>query len=252
MIHYNKTGKGNCIILIHGFCENSTCFSEQVFFLKNHFTVITPDLPGFGKSLPLENTSMGKMADEIFNTLKTENISSCVMLGHSMGGYVTLAFAKKYSQYLKGFGLLHSTAFADSNERKLKRDQAIRIIEEKGAEVYVKNFIPPLFSNYFQNKNVIADFINEGLRTTSEGLIHALNAMKNREDSMAFLNETNLPVFFCAGKNDTIIPEKDIFYQASSCRQSEIIYLQHSAHMGFVEEKEKCSSAIQKFAADIF
>ncbi|MFI5221076.1 MAG: alpha/beta fold hydrolase [Bacteroidia bacterium] len=251
MIFYNKTGTGNVIVLLHGFCENSTCFSEQVFFLRQYFTVITPDLPGSGNSAPLEDTTMEKMADEVYKILQHENISSCLMLGHSMGGYVTLAFAKKYSTLLKGIGLMHSTAYADSEERKLKRDQAIRVIEEKGAELYVNNFIPPLFSPNFSDKNKIAKMLTEGNRTSVKGLTEVLRAMRSRHDSSLFLQETDLPVLFIAGKNDLIIPENDIFKQTSFCKQSEIIYLENSAHMGMIEEPEKFSQAIKNFASGI-
>ena len=252
MIHYNKFGEGNTVVLLHGFCENSTCFSKQVFFLQQHFQVITPDLPGFGNSEPIENTSIEKMADEVKYILEKENISSCVMLGHSMGGYVALAFAKKYVHLLTGFGLIHSTAYADSDERKLKRDQAIKVIEEKGAELYVQNFIPPLFSNSFTDNKIIDELIVEAKRSTSKGLIESLRAMKTREDCTKLLQQTALPVLFCVGKNDTIIPEKDMFYQASLCKQSQIAYLQHSAHMGYIEEAEKCAEAIIDFAKSIF
>lgn len=248
MIYYSKNGEGNTIVLLHGFCENSTCFNKQVFFLQQYFCVITPDLPGVGNSSTTNNTSMESMADEVFLILEKEKISSCIMLGHSMGGYVTLAFAKKYSHILKGFGLMHSTAFADSEERKLKRDQAIKVIKEKGSDFYVVNFIPPLFSAEFNDKEIINEFILEGKRTSNEGLTQALLAMKSRPDSISFLQQTSLPVLFIVGKNDTIIPEKDIFYQASLCKQSEIIYLQNSAHMGFIEEPEIFSDAIKNFS----
>ena len=247
MLYYNKKGEGNTIVLLHGFCENSTCFKQQVFFLQQYFCVITLDLPGVGNSTSTDKTSIETMADEVFQILEKEKIASCVMLGHSMGGYVTLAFAKKYPQLLKGFGLMHSTAFADSDERKIKRDQAIRVIEEKGPDFYVENFIPPLFSSSFHDQKLIDEMINEGKRTSSKGLTEAIKAMKSRPDSISFLQQTDLPVLFIVGKNDVIIPEKDIFYQASLCKRAEIIYLQKSAHMGFIEEEEKCSAAIFNF-----
>ncbi len=247
MIYYNKNGEENTIVLLHGFCENNTCFNQQVFFLQQYFCVITPDLPGFGNSEAIDNTSIEGMADEVFQILSKEKISSCVMLGHSMGGYVTLAFAKKYPHLLKGFGLIHSTAFGDNDERKIKRDQAIHVIEEKGSDFYVENFIRQLFSSSFHDKKIIDEMVNEGKRTSIKGLSEAIKAMKSRPDSVSFLKETNLPVLFIAGKNDSIIPENAIFYQASLCKQSEIIYLKKSAHMGFIEESDKCTKSIYNF-----
>jgi len=218
--------------------------------LQQNFCVITPDLPGAGFSEAIDSTSMESMADEVYQVLQKENISSCVILGHSMGGYVTLAFAKKYPHLLKAFGLLHSTAYADSEERKIKRIQAIRVIEEKGEDFFVQNFIPPLFSTSFTDKKIIEEFVVEGKRTTQKGLTQALMAMRSRPDSISFLEQTTLPVLFIAGKNDMLIPAKDIFYQSSLCKQSEIIYLENSAHLGFIEEPEKFSNAINDFVFD--
>jgi pimeloyl-ACP methyl ester carboxylesterase len=252
MLTYTQNGEGNTIVLLHGFCENSTCFSKQVFFLQHDFCVITPDLPGFGNSGKLDHTGIASMADAVFDLLRKEQVSSCVMIGHSMGGYVTLEFARKYPSLLKGFGLIHSTAFADSEERKQKRDQAIRVIGEKGADSYVRNFIPPLFAPSFTDKQVLDEFIAEGLRTSEDGLTEALLSMKERNDNTLLLQQTALPVLFCIGKQDTIIPEKDMFYQASLCRQSEIVYLQNSAHMGYVEEARTCNEGIKRFATHCF
>lgn len=218
--------------------------------MQQNFCVITPDLPGAGFSEAIDSTSMESMADEVYQVLQKENISSCVILGHSMGGYVTLAFAKKYPHLLKAFGLLHSTAYADSEERKIKRIQAIRVIEEKGEDFFVQNFIPPLFSTSFTDKKIIEEFVVEGKRTTQKGLTQALMAMRSRPDSISFLEQTTLPVLFIAGKNDMLIPAKDIFYQSSLCKQSEIIYLENSAHLGFIEEPEKFSNAINDFVFD--
>lgn len=249
MLHYSKHGEGKrVIVLLHGFCENSTCFHKQVFFLQHDFTVITPDLPGFGDSAPLDDTSMEKMADAVREVLEQEQVNECIMIGHSMGGYVTLAFAAHYPQLLKGFGLLHSTAVADSEERKQKRDQAIRLIEEQGPEIYVSNFIPPLFAKTFDDAGTVEALVQEGYRTSGKGLTEALRAMKKRPDRTGILEQTALPVLFCVGKEDTLIPEKDMFRQASLCRQSQICYLAHSAHMGYLEEAEKCAKGIRDFA----
>jgi pimeloyl-ACP methyl ester carboxylesterase len=252
MIHYSKSGEGNAIVLLHGFCENSTCFDQQVFFLKQDFCVITPDLPGVGYSELIENTSMEKMADEVFRILEKEKITSCIMLGHSMGGYVALAFAKKFSGMLKGFGLTHSTAKADDDERKIKRDQAKKVIEEKGVDFYVEQFVPPLFSTTFNDKKIIDELIAEGKRTTTAGLTAAVMAMKTRPESISFLQQTTIPALFIIGKNDLIIPDTDMFHQASLCKQAEIIYLKNAAHMGHIEEADLCAKAISDFSISKF
>ena len=246
MLHYNKAGNGQPVVLIHGFCEDNTCFNEQVLLLKEHCTVITPNLPGIGFSELSAETTMAKMADDVYELLQYLNISNCVMLGHSMGGYVTLAYAKKHAHTLKSFGLLHSTALPDDEARKLKRNQAKTLIEQKGAAFYAKNFIPPLFHPN-TNQSIIEPCLKAANNFTAEALTAALMAMKNRANSTDLLKQTNLPVFFGIGKYDELIPQQTMFNQALLCKQSYIAYLQNSAHMGHLEEANLLAQHILQF-----
>ena len=252
MLTFQSNGSGKDIVLLHGFCENSTCFNEQVFLLSDKYKVTVIDLPGVANSPYIEELSMEKCADEVHRTLMHISITSCIMIGHSMGGYVTLSFAKKYPEFLKGFGLLHSTANADSDERKLKRDQAIKVIQEKGHEFYIENFIPPLFSKSFNNPTLLQQLIVEGKRITNKGVIAQLLAMKLRHASNDFLKETDLPVLFIAGMNDTIIPVSDVVKQSAYVHKGSLVVLPNAAHMGMIEDAEACSKAIIQFASTCF
>jgi pimeloyl-ACP methyl ester carboxylesterase len=251
MLHYTRNGVGQTIVLIHGFCENSTCFNEQVFLLKPYFDVLTIDLPGHGKSAVLPSFTMDTLADEIKNVLDAAKVSSCIMIGHSMGGYATVAFAKKYPTLLKGFGFMHSTANADNDERKAKRDQAITVVNKKGAAIFVRNFIPPLFSSGTA-KEIIETRQVANNTITSEAITAGLTAMKNRDDSNVFMSETNLPVAFFIGKLDALIPEKDMLLQAARAKISQVVYLEHSAHMGMFEQPQKVSEGLKLFAEFCF
>lgn len=247
MLHYTNNGVGKTIVLIHGFCEHSTCFNEQVFLLSASYNVIAIDLPGHGQSPSMSSFTMNDVADEVKHILDKESVSSCILIGHSMGGYVTLAFAKKYPQLLNGFGLMHSTANADNEERKAKREQGIKVIGEKGPEIYVRNFIPPLFAEGFSPDTIAArQSANAGI--TAETLIACLTAMKNRDDSNAFIAETTLPVGFFIGKNDALIPAQDMLRQAAAAKTAMIIRLNETAHMGMLEEPAKTGEGIRAFA----
>ena len=220
--------------------------NEQVLLLKEHCTVITPNLPGIGLSELAAETTMQTMADDVYELLQHLNISNCVMIGHSMGGYVTLAYAKKYARTLKSFGLLHSTALADDEARKLKRNQAKNLIEQKGAGFYAKNFIPPLFHPNTPT-SLITPCLQAADNFTAEALSAALMAMKNRADSTNLLQQTTLPVFFGIGKYDELIPQQAMFNQALLCKQSYIAYLKNSAHMGHIEEAALLAQHILQF-----
>jgi pimeloyl-ACP methyl ester carboxylesterase len=247
MIHYLSEGSGNTtLVLLHGFCENNTCLKRQVLFFKDHCKVIVPDLPGFGKSDVIGESTMESMADEVYEVLLHENVSECIMIGHSMGGYVTLAFAEKYSRLLKGFGLLHSTANPDTDERLEKRKQVISFIETNGLHPYLQNFIPTLFSKTAHKVEV--DFIiSEAMKGPKEGIIEAIRAMMKRPDRKGVLKEVSVPVLFVAGEYDQLVPSSDLFLQASMCKVSHIVYLNNAAHMGMIEDPENLNKELQKF-----
>lgn len=250
MLHYNHSGNGNTIVLIHGFCENSTCFKQVLSFIAG-YKVITISLPGHGNSPVIAPFTMDQLADEIKSVLDKEQVTQCIMIGHSMGGYATLAFAKKYENRLKGFGLFHSTAAADNDERKAKREQTIRVISEKGAVPYITNFVPPMFAPGAP-KELIAERLKENSTIPAEALIACLQAMKERPESKTFLTQTELPVLFVIGKQDGLIPEKDMLTQAADCKQSSLVYLENSGHMGMLEEPQKAGEGLKKFAEYCF
>ena len=126
-VAYQKLGTLKpAIMLVHGFPEDGSIFKYQYEFLKEKYTVLIPDLPGSGKSSYNEELkSVEDFAEILKEILRKENIDKCFLLGHSMGGYIALAFAEKFPQCLSGLGLIHSTAFADSEEKKATRNKNI-------------------------------------------------------------------------------------------------------------------------------
>ncbi|MFZ4796746.1 MAG: alpha/beta fold hydrolase [Bacteroidia bacterium] len=249
---YFQSEKEETIVLLHGFCENISIFNNQIAALQNQFNLLCIDLPGFGLSEVIKDITIPKMADEVKQVLDYLKINECVLLGHSMGGYVALAFAKKYSQLLKGYGLIHSTAAKDSFERLAKRKQLINFIQKNGASPFFKTFFPDLFYDKILNQNQITHLIENANATETKGIIEAIKAMMMREETFDVLENTGLPVFFAIGKYDTIIIENDMFNQASLCNQAEICYLENTNHMGIIEEHEKLNMAISKFVSRVF
>lgn len=241
---YTSSEKKETIVLLHGFCENSEIFIHQRSALTPFFNVLCIDLPGFGLSSVIKNISITEMADEVKKLLAILKIKKCFLFGHSMGGYVALAFAKKYTEQLKGFGLIHSTAAKDSFERLTKRKQLLNFIKKNGKEIFFKTFFPELFYSKEKNNASINKLIEQAHKTSINGILEAIKAMMTREENYKLLASIPLPVFFVIGKHDTIIIDNDMFLQAAMCRQAEVCYLQQSNHMGMIEESDKLNEAL--------
>jgi pimeloyl-ACP methyl ester carboxylesterase len=156
-VFYQVYGEGTVVVLLHGFAETGSVWKNQIESLKSFCKLIIPDLPGSGKSAALDTAvneiSLIDFADCIYSILRNENTGQCIMLGHSMGGYIALAFAEKYTGLLKAFGFVHSTAFADNDEKKQSRLKGIEMIEAYGGYSFLKTTIPNLFSQKFKKEH---------------------------------------------------------------------------------------------------
>ena len=256
-ISYTIIGSGEPVVLIHGFSEDSDLWKYQIEFLKNKFQLIVPDLPGSGLSqvdswqltVGSETLSVEWMADCIKSILDKEQISSCITIGHSMGGYITLALAEKYPELLTKFGLFHSTAFADSAEKIQKRRKVIEFIKENGATIFLKQSIPDLFASAFSanHPEEITGLIERGKSFTPEALIQYYEAMIARPDRTAILENFNKPILFIIGEEDKAVPLQDSLKQCHLPSISHVHILKEVAHMGMWEEKEKCNHALTEF-----
>lgn len=250
-IHFQVSGAGPAIVLLHGFLESGEVWKHFVRRLSREFQVVTIDLPGFGASDTLGHThSMDEMAAIVHKILKSIDISSCIMAGHSMGGYVTLAYAEKYPRTLKGFVLFHSQAAADSKEARSNRDRTIGLVD-KDHHGFIKNFIPDLFDpgNVKKFSKEIGQLKDLADKTSKEGIVAALEGMKIRPDRQHVLLNSRVPVLFIIGKNDKRIPMEAVIPQTLLPEHSEILLLDHVGHMGFIEASERTFQSLRAFAA---
>ena len=158
-MYYKITGKGKAVVLLHGFIEEGIMWNDTARALSKKHRVIVPDLEGFGNSpLQSKTLSMEHYAGEIYKLLKKEKVKQCVMLGHSMGGYIALYFAEKYPQMLSGFGLINSQCYADTEEKKANRKKGNEFIATHGTKVFVNELYGNLFHEIFKKKNKPVNF----------------------------------------------------------------------------------------------
>jgi pimeloyl-ACP methyl ester carboxylesterase len=255
-IFYRVEGKGLAVVLVHGFGEDGNVWNEQMV-LRNNCKLIIPDLPGSGASTftkhePLAST-IEFYADCIYALLQNEDINSCIMLGHSMGGYIILAFAEKYPQLLKGFGFIHSTAFADNEEKKQNRQRGIEMMDQYGSYPFLKNTIPNLFANKFKSEHAekINSLIENGNNFSKEALQHYYRAMMQRPDRTQVLKNSKVPVLFVLGTEDVAAPMQDVLKQIHLPEITYIHILEETGHMGMWEATEKLNIAILEFIRSI-
>jgi pimeloyl-ACP methyl ester carboxylesterase len=247
---YYTAGQGPVVVLIHGFGEDSSIWENQAAYLASTYCLIIPDIPGSGLSAPLEgNPSIEDFAAAVKAILIHENISSCTMLGHSMGGYIALAYAEKYPADLGGLGLIHSTAFADSDEKKAARAKSIDFILTNGAHAFLKTSIPGLFSNAFSasHPSIIASLAEKATAFNNTSIVAYYRAMINRPDRSGVLAALNKPVLFIAGIFDNAVPFEQSLRQFHLPQQAYIHVLRQSAHMGMLEETTATNKAITDY-----
>jgi pimeloyl-ACP methyl ester carboxylesterase len=269
-ISYADTGSGIPVILLHGFGEDSRVWSNQVESLSSHCRLIIPDLPASGDSLPLKEpaletilnglpASIDEMAEAIYALTKHENIGSFILLGHSMGGYISLALAEKYSSSLLGLGLIHSTAFADSEEKKSTRNKAIDFIQKNDGYTFLQTAIPGLFSQAFNEKqpaivNSLIEQFNPSVKKkviVDAALEAYYRAMINRPDRTEILKSSKVPVLFIIGTEDKAVPMDDVLRQVALPEKSYVHILQNTGHMGMLEATPLLNEYLLNFINDI-
>jgi len=247
-------GEGNTLVLLHGFPMDSRVWDNAKQRFASYFEVICIDLPGFGQTENLHEThSMVLMAEAVHAVLTHENIKKCLLLGHSMGGYVALAFAKLFPDILKGWILLHSHAAEDDATGKEKRDKAIQSVLKNKAN-FLNSFMEGLFVDDFANKHPEkVDFIRYICLSQSEQAITAaLRGIRDRQNQLNLLKKIQVPVLFILGKNDIRMPFIKIMEQAQLPAHAELLILDQVAHFGFMEKPEITGLTIGMFATKCF
>ncbi len=241
------------VILLHGFGEDRHIFDGILPDLTKECRVLVPDLPGSGalaqhQWLP-EEQNIEWLADWVAGYLQRHHVEKAILLGHSMGGYITLAFAEKFSDRLIGFGLLHSTAFADSEAKKITRGKAIDFMRKKGGFSFLKTAIPGLFAetNTHQNTETISQLTEKAKTFETTTLIAYYEAMRHRPDRTSVLKNTALPVLMIAGGEDNAVPLKDLLQQASLPAVCHFFHLKNVGHMGMLEDPQAFRSALVSF-----
>lgn len=239
-----------CVVLLHGYLESMYVWDDFVPLLKPHVRVITVDIPGHGISQVLgEKHSMEQLADILSAMLDELGIERCTMVGHSMGGYVALAFAARHAAQLDGVVLLSSTPNPDTEQKRENRRREIELVRagKKDALARVAPEAGFAVENRRRLKNYIDDLTECVHITEDEGIVALLNGMIDRADQNEMLRQSGLRQLFIMGRKDGYIPLEVAEQIVAGHPQAEVAWLEESGHMGFIEQPKECAEALIRF-----
>lgn len=241
MIAYSHHGEGTPLVLIHGYPLDHSIWNQIVPQLESEFELILPDLRGFGISATTTSaSSITDMADDLAGLLDHLEIEKAALAGHSMGGYVALAFARKYPQRVTGLALVSSQALADTPERKQGRYKTAEDVGQKGVGVVVDGMAPKLSAD-----PGIQEFVR-GLisRQTPNGVMSALRAMAEREDSTDILGSIS-PLVLVHGNVDQLIPVERAHEIHNLVPSAKLFELPEVGHLPMMEAAAKTAEALK-------
>ncbi|TDE12733.1 alpha/beta fold hydrolase [Dyadobacter psychrotolerans] len=229
------------LVLLHGHGADDTIWDNLDAALNEYFTIVRPNI-----SLYTSSQSVEEYAEEVHRFLTNANINKFTLIGHSMGGYIALAFAEKYPEMLEGFGLFHSTAYADDEAKKQQREQTIELLKNHGTEAVVKNTAGNLFGERFKelHPELLQKHIERYGKLPAQALISGIVAMKNRPDRTSVLADMPFPVLFIIGMQDKLIPFESCISLSEYPKQSYPFILAEAGHMGMIERPDATSRMI--------
>jgi pimeloyl-ACP methyl ester carboxylesterase len=252
-ISYTSAGTGIPTVLLHGFLENKNTWGGFADKLAKDFWVINIDLPGHGNSELMTETATPKyMAKAVAEVLEAEEIPKAFIIGHSMGGYAACAFADLFPERLSALCLFHSVPFADSADKKNARNETIQKINGGEKETVCKAHAPKVFADNNQKKfqSEIEKGTQTALTTKNNTIKATLRGMRDRDDYSLTVKELKQPFLYIQGMKDNFI-EADILKAEHLPKNNQIINLEKSGHMGFIEEEQASLQAIRAFGQKI-
>ena len=247
-IAYYKEGKGEVVVLLHGFPMDKNIWLDLIPVLSSNHQVIAIDIPGLGNSNALTLNAIYTIAEQIHDLLQHERVDKAVFVGHSMGGYIALAFSKQYSKMVKGLSLVHSTLKADTKEKKIMRLKVIELIKKGGTQAFLRELFPSLFA---ADKRIVFksewDALYNCHKTTSPTSLIALYEAIMHRKNYAETTWNEFPMQWIIGEQDQLLDPKDLIAQALQSDKSFVSLYPDCGHMSMIENKAQFENDILEF-----
>ncbi|WP_268123241.1 alpha/beta fold hydrolase [Roseivirga pacifica] len=253
-INFTVKGSGFPVVFIHGFCEDHSVWNHLQETLSKNYKVYCIDLPGFGES-PLPNLpfNLADIGEQVFTWAQAQGIDKAAIIGHSLGGYVALEIAKSQPGLVEGLGLINSTAFADDEEGKVKRDKALDFLEKFSMEKFIAPFTPSLFNlkRKEEHKEAIEKATALAMKTTKEAAKAYTLAMRNRPDNFELWKNLNCPTLYIGGLVDHRIPVEKAEAHIEERTGVDGYLMRDVGHMAMLEEPTETIQIIKDFLSKL-
>lgn len=239
-----------CIVLLHGYLESMLVWEDFIPLIYKQARVVTLDLPGHGISVVTgECHTMEYLADVVAEAMTTLGVERFTVVGHSMGGYVALALAERHASRLEGVVLLSSTPNPDTEEKRENRRREIALVKSGKKEMLAR--VAPAAGFAESNRKRLKDYIDDLTEqvhvTEDEGIVALLNGMIERKDQNQMLQTSTVRQLFILGRKDGYIVPEVAEQMVANHPQAEVVWLDESGHMGFIEEPERTAEALLNF-----
>jgi pimeloyl-ACP methyl ester carboxylesterase len=244
--HFHESGNGIPLVLVHGFPLDARIFDAQLTALATAARVITPDLPGFGKSSGNVCESMDTFVDALRAFLSRINALPCVLGGLSMGGYVLQAYARRFASDLLGLALMDTRAEPDTPEGRAARDSSIRSVSESGTASLVEQMLSRLLSEHSREHNpaLVQRVRDIMLAQPAATVVCALKAIRDRDNGFAVLRQMLVPALVIVGEQDVITPVAAAEQMHACMRDSRLVRVESAGHLPTMERAHEVNRAL--------
>ncbi len=252
-LHYSDQGTGPVIVLVHGFPVDSTMWDDQAASLCASHRVITPDLRGFGQSKSEDPFTIESLADDLHALLSQIGALPCTLAGLSMGGYVALAYAKKYPTDLSALALVDTRAEGDSPQGRAGREKMIALVRKSGAEAVADEMMGKLLDEetVCHRPQVVTRLRQIMKRCLPKTIEHALMAMRDRPDQTVNLPSIPVRTLIVVGELDTITPPESAETMRRLIPHNRLELIRGAGHMSPMEQPTQVTRVLQRFARDV-
>ncbi|HEY7087286.1 MAG TPA: alpha/beta hydrolase [Tepidisphaeraceae bacterium] len=249
-LHYVDRGHGTPVLLVHGFPLDSRMWDAQIEALSDHYRIIAPDLRGFGQSASTNPFTMDSLADDLHALLKELGALPAMVGGLSMGGYVTLAYARKYPNDLRAIGLIDTRSEGDNEQGKQNRNRLIQLVREKGSTAIADEMLPKLVAEEtLKRRQDITHKLRRIMESqTPKTIENALAAMRDRPDRTPDLPNISVPTLIVVGEQDAITPPSLSEAMSKQLKHSTLSVIRRAGHMSPMEQPQDVTTAFRGFA----